>query len=176
MDAPAYNPENYQVFVGDRPSRADPLVDPRVDPLVDPRVELEEDPEPHPKRARSLSGCPGSSTDLAPDTSESSEDLRDLADQVYTDDLYIMRYSFSRDFVKIGRSRDPERLRQDLGIGHAFRVQLVATFPGRGYLEGRLHRELAPHRNMDGVGHDWFNISVGYALHRIAELVHMDQP
>jgi hypothetical protein len=116
------------------------------------------DLEPPPKRAKTPSGCPGSSTDQA----------------ACTDALYVMRYSFRRGIVKIGRSRDSEKHRRELEGDHAFYVQLVATFPGRGSLEGMVHRELAPHRNQDGAGREWFNVTVEDALLAIIALLPED--
>jgi hypothetical protein len=81
-----------------------------------------------------------------------------------------MRYSFRRDIVKIGRSRDPEKRRRELEGGHAYHMELVATFPGQGSLEGKVHEALAPHRNHDGVGREWFNVTVEDALLAIIAL------
>jgi hypothetical protein len=86
-----------------------------------------------------------------------------------------MRYSFRRDIVKIGRSRDPEKRRRELEGSHAFRIELVATFPGRGSLEGKVHDALAPHRNQVGVGREWFNVTVEDAVLAILAMLPEDQ-
>jgi hypothetical protein len=97
------------------------------------------------------------------------------ADQaVCADDLYVMRYSHRHDVVKIGRSSDPEKHRRELEDDHAFRVQLVATFPGRGFLEGRLRFVLASRRNQDGECRDWYNLTVEDALLSIVAFLHVD--
>jgi hypothetical protein len=85
--------------------------------------------------------------------------------------LYVMQYSFRRDIVKIGRSHDPEKRRLELARGQAYTMELVATFPGRGNLEGKVHEMLAPHRNQDGAGREWFNVTVEDAVLAILALL-----
>jgi hypothetical protein len=87
-----------------------------------------------------------------------------------------MRYVFRRDIVKIGRSRDPEKRRRELESGHAYHIELVATFPGQGSLEGKVHDALAPDRNRDGAGREWFNVTVEDAVLTILASLSHDQP
>jgi len=75
-----------------------------------------------------------------------------------TDDLYIMRYSFGGP-VKIGRSADVERRRQQLMACQAFRVLLVCQYPQMGYLEVHVHRYLQNKRFWGGPGVEWFQTS-----------------
>ena len=80
------------------------------------------------------------------------------------DDLYIMRYSFRLDCVKIGRSRNPEKRRRGLEGGHIFRIEIVDVFPGKGYLERRVHERLELRRNREGAGAEWFDVDAATAI------------
>jgi hypothetical protein len=87
------------------------------------------------------------------------------------DTLYVMQYSFRRDIVKVGRSDNPERRRRQLEGGQAFHVEILATFPGQGALEGQVHEALAAHRNEEGAGREWFNLSAAQAIAAITALL-----
>ncbi len=87
------------------------------------------------------------------------------------DDLYIMRYAFRSDCVKIGRRRDPERRRHELEGPHIFRVEIVEIFPGKGYLEQTVHKLLEDRRNTEGAGTEWFNVDVATAIKSVNEAV-----
>jgi hypothetical protein len=87
------------------------------------------------------------------------------------DTLYVMQYSFRRDIVKVGRSDNPERRRRQLESGQAFHVEILATFPGQGALEGQVHEALAAHRNEEGAGSEWFNVSAAQAIAAITALL-----
>jgi hypothetical protein len=87
------------------------------------------------------------------------------------DTLYVMQYSFRRDIVKVGRSDNPERRRRQLEGGQAFHVEILATFPGQGALEGQVHEALAAHRNEEGAGREWFNLSAAEAIAAITALL-----
>ncbi len=85
------------------------------------------------------------------------------------DDLYIMRYAFLSDCVKIGRSHDPERRRRELESGHIFRVEIVEICPGKGYLEQVVHKCLEDRRNTEGAGTEWFNVSITTAIKTVKD-------
>jgi hypothetical protein len=87
------------------------------------------------------------------------------------DTLYVMQYSFRRDIVKVGRSDNPERRRRQLEGGQAFHVEILATFPGQGALEGQVHEALAAHKNEEGAGREWFNVSAAQAIAAITALL-----
>jgi hypothetical protein len=87
------------------------------------------------------------------------------------DTLYVMQYSFRRDIVKVGRSDNPEKRRRQLEGGQAFHVEILATFPGQGALEGQVHEALAAHRNEEGAGREWFNLSAAQAIAAITALL-----
>ena len=74
------------------------------------------------------------------------------------DDLYIMKYSFDDTAVKIGRSDDVKRRKRGLQAGHNFFMEVVAVFPGKGWFETEVHRNLQDYRSRRGAGREWFDI------------------
>ena len=87
------------------------------------------------------------------------------------DDLYIMRYSFRHNCVKIGRSDNVEQRRKQLEAGQDFHVEVVATFPRMGCLERLVHGRLADKQSRRGAGVDWFEINAGEAIDTIKEVL-----
>ena len=74
------------------------------------------------------------------------------------DDLYIMKYSFDETAVKIGRSENVEKRRRALEACQNFFVEVVAIFPGKGFLESEVHEKLEACHSKKGAGVEWFNI------------------
>ncbi len=74
------------------------------------------------------------------------------------DDLYIMKYSFDDTAVKIGRSENVEKRRRGLEACQNFFVEVVAIFPGKGFLESKVHEKLEAFQSKKGAGVEWFNI------------------
>ena len=74
------------------------------------------------------------------------------------DDLYVMKYSFDDTAVKIGRSYDVKRRKCGLEAGQNFFMEVVAVFPGKGWFEAEVHRNLQDYRSKRGAGREWFNI------------------
>lgn len=74
------------------------------------------------------------------------------------DDLYVMKYSFDDTAVKIGRSDNVKRRKRELEAGQNFFVEIVAIFPGKGWFEAEVHRNLQDYRSKRGAGREWFNI------------------
>ena len=74
------------------------------------------------------------------------------------DDLYIMKYSFDNTAVKIGRSDNVKRRKRELEACQNFFVDVVAVFPGKGWFEKEVHRNLQDYRSTSGAGREWFNI------------------
>ena len=74
------------------------------------------------------------------------------------DDLYIMNYSFDETAVKIGRSENVEKRRRALEACQNFFVEVVAIFPGKGFLESEVHKKLEAFHSKKGAGVEWFNI------------------
>ena len=83
------------------------------------------------------------------------------------DDLYIMRYSFRSDIIKIGRSSNPEKRRRELEACQAFSVEILAIFPG---CERLVHGELNDVRNCEGAGREWFKITPASAFKVVDDL------
>ena len=79
------------------------------------------------------------------------------------DDLYVMKYSTDNNAVKIGRSENVEKRRRSLETGQNFFVEVVAIFPGKGYLEPDVHDRLQHYQSKSGAGVEWFNISAADA-------------
>jgi len=82
-------------------------------------------------------------------------------------DLYMFANSMIPDIIKIGRSKDVERRRLELQKSQPFRIIILATFPGKGGLEGAVHAALSASR-VDGPGREWFRVSASDAMHAIA--------
>jgi hypothetical protein len=82
-------------------------------------------------------------------------------------DLYIFANSLIPGMVKIGRSNDVERRRVELQRSHPFRLITIATFPGAGHLEAKVHLALHAHL-VDGPGREWFSVAASDAIHAIA--------
>ena len=74
------------------------------------------------------------------------------------DDLYVMKCSFDDAAVKIGRSDNVKRRKRTLEAGQNFFVEVVAVFPGKGWFEKEVHRNLQDYRSTSGAGREWFNI------------------
>jgi hypothetical protein len=82
-------------------------------------------------------------------------------------DLYMFANSLVPGIIKIGRSKDVERRRLELQKSQPFRIIILATFPGKGGLEGAVHAALSASR-VDGPGREWFRVSASDAMHAIA--------
>jgi hypothetical protein len=88
------------------------------------------------------------------------------------DDLYVMRYiGILPNVVKIGRSANPETRRRTLETSQAFRVEIVAVFPQKGYLESEVHRRLSHRRSTRGAGTEWFDVDAQRALDTIVDVI-----
>ena len=70
--------------------------------------------------------------------------------------------------LNIGRANDAQARALKLGQSHAFRMHILATFPGLGHLEHRVHSILATSRVMHGRGREWFCVPLDTVLHAIA--------
>ena len=84
-------------------------------------------------------------------------------------DLYVASRSDRQDILKIGRSSNPEARCERLQVSQAFFVRLVATFPGAGDLEHKVHERLASRRVLGGPGREWFFVTVDEALTAIGQ-------
>ena len=110
----------------------------------------------------------------APESESDSDGEGDTCDQSAAHvidptaiDLYVFANSMIPDIIKIGRSKDVERRRLELQKSQPFRIIILATFPGKGGLEGAVHAALSASR-VDGPGREWFKVSASDAMHAIA--------
>ena len=122
-------------------------------------------------RARRATAPPTPST-TASDMSDSEPTLP-LADTGSTaqDCLYVLRYEFDpcgAMGLKIGRAACVETRIRQLEGSHNFRLVVLATFPGLGYLELRVHSMLSESRAREGRGREWFCAPFDSVLHTIA--------
>ena len=83
--------------------------------------------------------------------------------------LYLARYLGDESKLKIGRSDDPLGRMTNMGAGHDFRMELLMIFPGKGYLEGAVHKRLEGRRCQGGRGKEWFAVSQAKAFEVIMD-------
>jgi hypothetical protein len=104
-----------------------------------------------------------------PADSESDSEPSDpsVASAPHAPDLYIFSNSLLPGILKIGRSKDVERRRAEMQRSQPFHINTVATFPGKGHLEGIIHATLQASL-VDGPGREWFRVSESDAIHAIA--------
>jgi len=115
-------------------------------------------------RLRELEGANAAPSEAAAAPAES-----EVSEPKGADDLYIMRYvGILQDVLKIGRSNNPETRRRGLEAGQNFNLELLATFPGKGYLELAVHRRLEERRSTRGAGNEWFRTDLQGALDAVA--------
>ena len=115
-------------------------------------------------RIRELEG-----TNAAPSEAAAAPAESEASEPKGADDLYIMRYvGILQDVLKIGRSNNPETRRRGLEAGQNFNLELLATFPGKGYLELAVHRRLEERRSTRGAGNEWFRTDLQGALDAVA--------
>ena len=91
------------------------------------------------------------------------------------DTLYVMCYDFDPCHtmgLKIGRTSDVDARALQLGRGHAFRMHVLATVPGLGHIEHRVHSLLSSSRATTGRGIEWFHSPLSSVLHAIAASTH----
>ena len=84
--------------------------------------------------------------------------------------LYVMSRSDAPGLFKVGKSNDPLRRAKQLQAGHAFWVNVEATFTGHGGLELQVHQILQPTR-VDGAGREWFRTGLHVVLAAIAQSI-----
>ena len=86
------------------------------------------------------------------------------------DILYVLRYEFDPCGVmglKIGRAACVETRVRQLEAGHNFRLITLATFPGLGHLEPRIHTMLSESRAREGRGREWFCVPLETVIHTL---------
>jgi len=93
-----------------------------------------------------------------------------LQSQGAKDDLYIFQNSAIHGQYKVGRSKNVENRRRRLQECHNFEIQVMATFPGQGDLEHKVHALLRAFR-VRGPGVEWFQcpmVKICRAIERAA--------
>ena len=76
------------------------------------------------------------------------------------DDLYIFQNSRIPNEKKVGRSHDPEARAKQLSQCQNFRIQILKTYHGQGYLEATIHKRLKARKVTEGDGQEWFKIDL----------------
>ena len=88
-----------------------------------------------------------------------------------THDLYMMENSRIPGEIKIGLSNNVERRKKELEAQQNFKMNVLAIFPGKGYLEKRVHDRLREFQVTEGAGNEWFKCSLGEALARLDQVL-----
>ena len=88
-----------------------------------------------------------------------------------THDLYVMENSRIPGELKIGCSKDVPRRKRDFEAQQNFRINVIAVFPGKGYLEREVHLQLSHLRVAECAGTEWFKCSLGEALAAIDQVL-----
>ena len=88
------------------------------------------------------------------------------------EDLYVMAMSTDpRGAVhglKVGRSGNIAQRANTLCDSMPFNISVLATFPGAGYLEKKVHAMLDDTRNPAGRGREWFHVTLPHVIHTVA--------
>ena len=87
-------------------------------------------------------------------------------------DLYVMALSTDPSGavhgLKVGRSSNIQQRALALSESMPFSISVLATFPGAGHLEKRVHSMLDETRNTAGRGREWFHASLPHVIHTVA--------
>ena len=92
--------------------------------------------------------------------------------------LYIMALSVDPTGavhgLKVGRSGDVQQRANTLGDTMPFTLVVLATFPGAGHVEKRVHTILDYKRNTEGRGREWFHLPLSTITQMVG--IAMEQP
>jgi hypothetical protein len=80
------------------------------------------------------------------------------------DDLYVMCNSLLPGLYKVGRAIDPKKRACQLMASQPFRIKVLATFPGMGFLERGVHKSLDSFKVRSGPGIEWFRCQLQTAV------------
>jgi hypothetical protein len=87
-------------------------------------------------------------------------------------DLYVMAMSTDTTGavhgLKVGRSSNITQRALALSESMPFNITILATFPGAGHLEKRVHSMLDETRNTAGRGREWFHVTLPHVIHTVA--------
>ncbi len=70
--------------------------------------------------------------------------------------------------LKVGRSGNIQQRANALSESMPFNISVLATFPGAGHLEKRVHTLLDNSRNTTGRGKEWLHATLPHVLHTVA--------
>ncbi len=70
--------------------------------------------------------------------------------------------------LKVGRSSNIAQRALALSESMPFNISVLATFPGAGHLEKRVHSMLDETRNTAGRGREWFHVTLPHVIHTVA--------
>jgi hypothetical protein len=108
-------------------------------------------------------------TDKTTDDEKCCMDVSGEEDQRTGRDLYVMQNLRLMGELKIGRSSNVELRRRSLQSSQNFTIDVLAIFPGAGYLEPLAHKILSNCRVTTGVaGREWFRCGTETALGAIS--------
>jgi hypothetical protein len=97
---------------------------------------------------------------------------RHRSDGPYAPDLYVMALSTDPTGavhgLKVGRSGNVPQRAMNLSASMPFNILTLAVFPGSGGVEEAVHSALAPTRNTEGRGREWFRTSLPAVLYAVA--------
>ena len=106
------------------------------------------------------------------DEPEPAEEPAAKKPRLEPEDLYVMAMSTDpRGAVhglKVGRSGNITQRAQTLCDSMPFSISVLATFPGAGHLEKRVHTMLEDTRNTAGRGREWFHVTLPHVIHTVA--------
>ena len=106
------------------------------------------------------------------DEPEPAEEPAAKKPRLEPEDLYVMAMSTDpRGAVhglKVGRSDNIQQRANTLCDSMPFNISVLATFPGAGHLEKRVHTMLDDTRNTAGRGREWFHVTLPHVIHTVA--------
>ncbi len=90
-------------------------------------------------------------------------------------DLYVMAMSIDPEGevcgFKVGRSGNIQQRVCTLSASMPFNIVVLATFPGAGGLENRVHKALEAFRNDSGPGREWFRTPLTHILDTVSAVM-----
>ena len=87
------------------------------------------------------------------------------------DDLYVLQYSHDKTSCKVGRSSNVTKRKRALEASHNFRINIIAIFPGAGYLEPVVHSRLTTCRSQKGAGKEWYALNGAQAVDAVNKVL-----
>ncbi len=108
---------------------------------------------------------------VEPDGEHVSEEAPAKRPRMEAEHLYIMAISADPTGalfgLKVGRSGDVQQRANTLGDTMPFTMVVLATFPGAGHVEKRVHSLLEHRRNTAGRGREWFHMPLSVVIQMV---------